>query len=124
MKRIVAGFAAAMLLLSGCANDEETGMSVYYINKDGNGLESKKVQITDESPVSTAKELIKALQNTDDLPEGAKSVFQSDISIESCSVDGNTMDIDLSGDYGSMDITDKLLLTAGLTKTFCTNRGN
>ncbi len=118
MKKTVAGLAVFMLLLSGCAHDDESGMNVYYINKDGNGLESKKVQLTDESPVSAAKELIKALQNTDDLPEGTKSVLQSDISIEACSVDDNIMDIDLSGDYGSMDITDKLLLTAGLTKTF------
>lgn len=118
MKKTVAGLAVFMLLLSGCIHDDESGMNVYYINKDGNGLESKKVQLTDESPVSAAKELIKALQNTVDLPEGTKSVLQSDISIEACSVDDNIMDIDLSGDYGSMDITDKLLLTAGLTKTF------
>ncbi len=118
MKRTVACLAAAMLLLSGCAHDEDAGMSIYYINKDGNSLESKKVRITDENPVSTAKELIKNLQNTEDLPEGARSLLQTDISIGSCSVDDNIMDIDLLGDYGSMDITEKLLLTAGLTKTF------
>lgn len=118
LKRTVAGIAVAMLLLSGCAHDEDAGMYIYYINKDQNGLESKEIQITDESPVSTARELINALNNTENLPEGTKSILQSDISIESCSVDDNIMDINLSGDYGSMDITDKLLLTAGLTKTF------
>ena len=52
------------------------------------------------------------------MPKGDSPVIPDGISISSCTVEDDIIHIDLSGDYGSLSSSVKLLLTAGLTKTF------
>ena len=118
MKKIAIFLAAVLLMFSGCSGNEEPKMNLYCVNEKCNGLDTVKVDITDSNPVETATELIKDICDTSLMPKGDSPVIPDGISISSCTVEDDIIHIDLSGDYGSLSSSVKLLLTAGLTKTF------
>lgn len=118
MKKIAIFLAAVLLMFSGCSGNEAPKMNLYCVNEKCNGLDTVKVDITDSNPVETATELIKDICDTSLMPKGDSPVIPDGISISSCTVEDNIIHIDLSGDYGSLSSSVKLLLTAGLTKTF------
>lgn len=118
MKKIAIFLAAVLLMFSGCSGNEAPKMNLYCVNEKCNGLDTVKVDITDNNPVETATELIKDICDTSLMPKGDSPVIPDGISISSCTVEDDIIHIDLSGDYGSLSSSVKLLLTAGLTKTF------
>lgn len=118
MKKIAIFLAAVLLMFSGCSGNEAPKMNLYCVNEKCNGLDTVKVDITDSNPVETATELIKDICDTSLMPKGDSPVIPDGISISSCTVEDDIIHIDLSGDYGSLSPSVKLLLTAGLTKTF------
>lgn len=118
MKKIAIFLAAVLLMFSGCSGNEAPKMNLYCVNEKCNGLDTVKVDITDSNPVETATELIKDICDTSLMPKGDSPVIPDGISISSCTVEDDIIHIDLSGDYGSLSSSVKLLLTAGLTKTF------
>lgn len=125
MKRVIALFSAAVLILSasGCASEqtEDTGINVYYINSTGDGLIYENIDISSDYSDETVGTLIDKIQNPDiDEETGGESVLKNGITIASYDYDraAEQINIDLSGDYGSLANSDKLLLTAGLTLTF------
>lgn len=118
MKKIAIFLAAVLLMFSGCSGNETPKMNLYCVNEKCNGLDTVKVDITDSNPVETATELIKDICDTSLMPKGDSPVIPDGISISSCTVEDDIIHIDLSGDYGSLSSSVKLLLTAGLTKTF------
>ncbi len=118
MKKIAIFLAAVLLMFSGCSGNEAPKMNLYCVNEKCNGLDTVKVDITDSNPVETATELIRDICDTSLMPKGDSPVIPDGISISSCTVEDDIIHIDLSGDYGSLSSSVKLLLTAGLTKTF------
>lgn len=118
MKKIAIFLAAVLLMFSGCSGNEAPKMNLYCVNEKCNGLDTVKVDITDSNPVETATELIKDICDISLMPKGDSPVIPDGISISSCTVEDDIIHIDLSGDYGSLSSSVKLLLTAGLTKTF------
>ena len=118
MKKIDIFLAAVLLMFSGCSGNEAPKMNLYCVNEKCNGLDTVKVDITDSNPVETATELIKDICDTSLMPKGDSPVIPDGISISSYTVEDDIIHIDLSGDYGSLSSSVKLLLTAGLTKTF------
>ncbi|MCI5568279.1 MAG: GerMN domain-containing protein [Lachnospiraceae bacterium] len=118
MKKIAIFLAAVLLMFSGCSGNEAPKMNLYCVNEKCNGLDTVKVDITDSNPVETATELIKDICDISLMPKGDSPVIPDGISISSCTVEDDIIHIDLSGDYGSLSPSVKLLLTAGLTKTF------
>ncbi len=120
MKKRFGILLAAVLLLSGCAEPEAAaeGICLYYINAAGDELEHESFSAAGKSAQEIADQLVEALSDEARLPEEAQSVLQNGIRIASCETDGDLIRIDLSGDYGSLVHSYKLLLTAGLTKTF------
>lgn len=118
MKKIAIFLAAVLLMFSGCSGNEAPKMNLYCVNEKCNGLDTVRVDITDSNPVETATELIKDICDTSLMPKGDSPVIPNGISISSCTVEDDIIHIDLSGDYGSLSSSVKLLLTAGLTKTF------
>ena len=118
MKKIAIFLAAVLLMFSGCSGNEAPKMNLYCVNEKCNGLDTVKVDITDSNPVETATELIKDICDTSLMPKGDSPVIPDGISISSYTVEDDIIHIDLSGDYGSLSSSVKLLLTAGLTKTF------
>ncbi len=120
MKRIIAAALAAMLVLAGCGagTSKTEGTALYYINAEGNELETMPYTLKEEKPEMAAQELTEAVQDESLLPADGHSILQNSVQIASCGVMDDTVHVDLSGDYGSMKNSNKLLLTAGLTKTF------
>ncbi len=125
MKRISFIIISVLILLfiSSCTNEEtsQDGISVYYINDEGDGLDSFTVELATEYSDELIETLIAAIEDPTVADEdGERSVLQNAIMISSYSYDSDAacLNIDLSGDYGSLSNGDKLLLTAGLTLTF------
>lgn len=125
MKRVIALFSAAVLLvsLSACGSEEteDTGINVYYVSSEGDGLVYENIEESSEYSEELIQTLIEKIQNPDiDEEDGGESVLKNGITISSYEYDSDSeqINIDLSGDYGSLANSDKLLLTAGLTLTF------
>jgi germination protein M len=125
VKRLLAVCAAALLALSaaGCAsqdNNGKDGTNIYYINGTGDGLSYEASGMSTVYSEELIDDIMEELQDPQ-LPEGqGSSVFQNGITVSSYTYDGGTdrLYVDLSGDYGSLENTGKLLLTAGITLTF------
>lgn len=126
MRRLLAVCAAALLALSaaGCAaqdNNGKDGTNIYYINGTGDGLSYEASGMSTVYSAELIDDIMEELQDPK-LPEEGQgsSVFQNGITVSSYTYDSGTdrLYVDLSGDYGSLENTGKLLLTAGITLTF------
>lgn len=120
MKKSMIGFFAALLFLSGCSQntDSEEKIDIYYINKQGNGIKSEQLDIEDGNTEKTVAAITKDLQDTKQFSDGGSSVLANDLKIESYQIEGNTINVNLSGDYGSLSNETKLLVAAGIVKTY------
>lgn len=125
MKRLLCLIAAASLAFTsaGCIStkEEKSGIGIYYINSSGDGLVSESTDIGAEYSQSTIDDIIYEIANPIS-EDGVQttSVLQNGLSIASCDYDqeARRLNIDLSGDYGSLTNAGKLMLMAGLTLTF------
>lgn len=125
MKRLLCLISAASLLMAlvGCAsnNEQKSGVGIYYINSSGNGLVSESTDIKADYSQDAVDNIIDEISKTVSVDgEELKSVLQNGLIIASYDYDKTErrINIDLSGDYGSLTNTGKLMLMAGLTLTF------
>lgn len=120
MKRFLAGFLLLPLVLAGCGQSEtaENGISLYYIDEDGDELVWEEYTIPDGTAQEEIQALTEDIQNKSLIPESCSTLFYNDLQIESWRLNGTTIRLDLSGDYGSLDSDQKLLVAAGLVKNY------
>ena len=117
MKRLLCLISAASLLMAlvGCAsnNEQKSGVGIYYINSSGNGLVSESTDIKADYSQDAVDNIIDEISKTVSVDgEELKSVLQNGLSIASYDYDKTErrINIDLSGDYGSLTNAGKLCL--------------
>jgi germination protein M len=120
MKKVLSLILLFFLFITACSPAEnEAGSSLmYFINKNGNGLDTIQIEKLDSDPEKAAQKLTEYFMDESIIPEGMSTVLSNSITIDSARVRRSTVIIDLKGDYGSISNTKKLLLRAGLTKAY------
>lgn len=109
--------AAAMLLLSGCAEKkgDSAGYQVYYSNEDGDTLLSAGYQIMGDDTLACIQEMWKKMQDTMQ-GNGQSSLVPEKLEIQELDLTGGQLTVTFNSEYYNMSTIQEVLLRAGLVE--------
>ena len=116
-KRTILTVAAAMLLLSGCAEkkSDSSGYQVYYTNEDGDTLLSSGYQIKGEDTLACIQEMWKKMQDTMQ-GNGQSSLVPEKLEIQELDLTGGQLTVTFNAEYHNMNAIQEVVLRAGMVE--------
>lgn len=123
MKRIIVVLLAGLLLLSGCQTQMEDTekYTIAYLREDGKELLSAVSLFEAEDVEEWANIVAEKFNNAEDVPEKGIPLLSDGVKIKEVSRNTGVLTIDLNSAYNSLDTARKLLVRAGLTRTYIQN---
>lgn len=127
MKKIIMRILSAALvctLLAGCSievqeekNNSGQEYSIYYLNIDATGLETRKYEPEQETTDFMLQDLMQRLNNK--AADGTRiELLPEEVEMTSYTVTDSTLIIDFNDKYGNMSRAREILVRAGVVKSF------
>lgn len=122
MKKIINTFLVCLmlLLLSSCGGTEDSadegGYRLYYINSQATVLTEYRFETKSTDPIAVVKEMFDSMAEVS--IEGCSSVVPTGVRFTGAELDGDILDLYISGDLNSALPRQKMLFYAAMTRSF------
>ena len=122
LKTILLCMFALMLMASGCKkkdannNEESNKYNIYYINRTGTSLKTKKYTAKSTDTSALANEIIEQM-NTEPSSADLSSAKPENVEIDKIEISNNTIDFYYSNEYSQMKQSEEILYRAAVVKT-------